>query len=69
MNKPQIVSPLCSLRQTVFKMFENKETGSDEFKAMLELFGREKMERFWKEFVEEKKGQRDGAKKPREDGS
>lgn len=39
-----------TLEDYVFELFENQATESKEFKALLRVFGREKMNDLWKKF-------------------
>lgn len=46
-----------SLKDTVIEMVKKGQTQSPEFQILLEFFGREKLERFWKEYQAEVRAQ------------
>lgn len=44
-----------SLKETIVSMVKRGETQTKEFQILLEFFGREKIERLWKEYAQETK--------------
>ncbi len=47
------ISSNWTLEDYVMELFRSKATHSREFKAMLEIYGREKLEAIWKKFKKE----------------
>lgn len=45
-------SQVKTLEQVVIRFFERKETSTIEFQALLNLYGREKLERIWRNYKE-----------------
>jgi hypothetical protein len=44
-----------TLEDYVMSLFEKGETQSPEFKVLLQIYGREKIEELWKKYQKEKK--------------
>lgn len=50
-------SGACTFKEYIVSLFEKKMTDSPEFKIMLNVYGRERLESIWKEFVRGKKNE------------
>lgn len=48
-------SKASTLEQYVIKLIESKQTKSEEFKFLLDFFGRDKLEKIWKSYKAQKK--------------
>lgn len=44
----------CTFDDYVISLFEEKKTKTDEFDLLLRVYGREKLEKLWKAYKEEK---------------
>lgn len=55
--KPIDWSGACTFKEYIVSLFEKKMTDSPEFKTMLEIYGRERLESIWKEFVRGKQNE------------
>jgi hypothetical protein len=49
-NEPIDWEGACTLEDYVISIFEKKQTDSLEFKALLRVYGRERLEKIWREY-------------------